>query len=88
MRQQGEADRRGDSDRRPEQPDQHPGDTGEFERADDPPLDRRHPEMIADREGLGDAEKFDARREREERCEQQRHDYGGGVHQRRLRPAV
>ena len=64
---------------------QRPSDAGEFECSDDPPLDRRHPEVVADRKGFGDTEEFDARRESEQRCEQQRHDYGGGVHQRRLR---
>ena len=63
-------------------PDEHAGDAGEFARADEPPLQRLDPEVVADRQGLGDAEQFDARGEGEERRKQDRHDYGGGVHHR------
>ena len=77
-----EADRCGDSDRRPHQTDEHTGDPGEFARADQPPLQRLEPEVITDGQGLGNAEQFDARGECEERRKQDRHDYGGGVHHR------
>jgi hypothetical protein len=70
----------GDSDRRPGQTHEHTGDACEFERADQSPLQRLHPEVILDRQRPRDAEQFDARGEREERREHQRHDYGSGVH--------
>jgi hypothetical protein len=48
-RQQGQTDRRGDSDRRPHQTDEHPRDAGEFAHADEAPLQparNREPELI------------------------------------------
>ena len=51
-RQQDEADRCGNSDRRPHQTDEHTGDPGEFARADQPPLQRLEPEVITDGQGL------------------------------------
>jgi len=81
-RQQHQTDGSGDSDRRPQQAHEHTGDACEFASSDEPPLQRLDTEVVADRQGLGDAEEFDARGEGEQRRKQDRHDYGCGVHHR------
>jgi hypothetical protein len=53
--------------------------------APQPPLQRLDTEVIADGQGLTDADQFDGGGEREERRKQDCHDYGGGVHQAALR---